>query len=153
MSEQEKRTEKIDMVKHFYTEWEYRHRAYWELLYKTIFAIITVMSLPYFLAQSSSLLSLLWLFPTVGGLLCIFSFLLLSGESARITALPKRMNNVLFSIDENYKEYPFEKGILNKIRYFKITNLLLLSYLGLLLLFVAQLVFILSGNFVVPAIP
>ena len=152
MDEKEKRAEKLDMVKFFYMEWEYRNKTYWMLLYKTIFAIISIMSLPYFLAQANSLLSLLWLFPVVGILLCLFSLLILDGESSRMIAVRERMNRILFSIDDAYQECPLKNGIFRKAQRLYMSKLVLLSYFGLILAFAAQLIFILSNSFVVSAV-
>ena len=75
MDEKEMRAEKIGMVKHFYKEFEYRHKLVWNLIFKTIYAAIAVFVLPYFLALADSFLTLLWLFPVFGiALMYLFLF-------------------------------------------------------------------------------
>jgi len=148
MTNKEERAEKLSMVKYFYKEWEYRHKEFWGLLYKSFSAIGTVLTLPYFLALSNNLLEMLWIFPILGIILCVSSFILLNFEGVRITALRKRINDILYSVSAEYKERPLEKGLFRKLYYIRVVNLVLVAYIGLMILFVLQLIFILNGNFV-----
>jgi len=147
MTTKKKRSEKLDMAKHFYREWEYRHKLYWGLLFKSVSAIITISAVPYILALANNLVTVLWLFPVLGMLLCIGSLLLLNSEHVRLRATQERIDNLLESVSNEYKTCVFEQRLFRKIISFKIGNIVLLIYVFMFILLILQLILILSGNF------
>jgi hypothetical protein len=72
----EKKHEHLEVLNYFYQDRDLRHHHFWDLLYKSILSIITLMSIPYFLEKNNDLTELLFLFPLTSMLLCIVSYII-----------------------------------------------------------------------------
>lgn len=144
----EKRTELLEILKLYYQDYEYRHKTFWEIVFKSILAILSLIGLPYFLAKENFLTHLLFLFPTACCILCLISALLIESEAIRMYAVRTKYRNLLELLSNEYKEIPLKQLSKFSPLRIKITNQILILYFALTAVSVIQLILILTGKFV-----
>ena len=134
-----------------YQDYEYRHKTYWNLVFRAVFAIATLMTIPYLFDVSAYYASYLPVFPIASVVLSAFSVLVLKAEGVRMAAIRKRMNVLLEGLSTAYKEIDisfFEGGrLLRWTNRFSIANLILCMFFVLFVGGVCESILVLSGNF------
>ena len=86
------------------TEHERRHSTFWELVYKSVFAITTILSLLWFLYEKIQDRVLLSLFSFFATLICIFAGLLLKMESQRMKIINKKRDDIIYRNSQEPKK-------------------------------------------------
>ena len=145
--------DKTEIIKIYHEDFVYRHTNYWDLVYKSMLAILGLLALPYFLFSTIGIPALLSLFPILGFFVCIFSIILLDSEALRMTATRKRLNGIL---GNDYKEIDiadlltYKKGkkrkmtLYSKILYGSITKKVRYLYVILSVISLTEMVLIIT---------
>jgi len=143
----------ISLLDIYQQDFLYRHTIYWNLFYKSMFAILGLLSIPYFLYQVEFInFKLLAIFPILSFIINIFSIILLESESVRMKASRERLNSLSpFFIHDYYKQISVKDALTknNKIslwgKFLAITTARKILFLNILLILfsVAEIIFIL----------
>jgi len=95
----------LDLVKLFSQEFEYRYRNLWGIIFKSIFAIVTVMAVPYALltAKHDLLEKFPVVFPIISAGLCFFAKSVYNAEHHRMQKIGIVLNALLESLSKDYQ--------------------------------------------------
>jgi len=159
----------LNILKLYHDDYTYRHTNYWSIVYKSIFGIIGLLSLPYFIHDTINN-NILILFPLIAIFICVFSIILLESETIRMNVVKKKINDLLknnismSSIDymeirfidyfksikkinkknKNIEILPFWINLLIN----PITKKIRLLYILLIIISIIQIFLILTNNFI-----
>jgi len=97
------KSELIELYKIQQEDFFFRHKLYWDLFYKTIYAILGLLALPHALHEIINNQWLLSLFPFAGSFLSLFAHLLMGTENVRMVASKNLMNKIGIEISVNIK--------------------------------------------------
>ena len=84
----------LEIVKIYHDDFIYRHTNFWNIVYKSLFAILGLLSLPYFIYNKVNY-EILFIFPLLSIVISFFSMLLLESETIRMSLLKIKLNNLL----------------------------------------------------------
>ncbi len=99
----------VELIKLSYQDYEYRHRTYWELTYKSIVAIVFLMAIPYFLSTSGIKWSFpLIVFPLISAIFTIISISILQSEALRLKATNAKYNALREMLSPDLKSLPLK---------------------------------------------
>jgi hypothetical protein len=84
----------LEIVKIYHDDFIYRHTNFWNIVYKSLFAILGLLSLPY-ITHSNVKYEILFIFPVLSIIICFFSILLLESEAIRMSLLKRKLDNLL----------------------------------------------------------
>ena len=106
----------MDILSVLSTEHERRHSKFWELIYKSIFAIITILSLPYFIYEKMQDRVLLSFLPFFAALICVFAGFLFKMESQRMNIINKKRDDIIYRNSPEIKKVndEYAKSMNNK---------------------------------------
>ena len=147
MKDNDIRNEKIEIIKLYYQDYEYRNKTFWEILFKSIFVIVALIGLPYFLVQKNFLTEILIIFPITSIIICIFSMILLMSEAVRMQAVKKTLTRILESLSSEYSEIRIKEFSSIPLWRIKVTYQILVLYFLLIGLSVFALILISIGRF------
>lgn len=109
----------LEIIKIYHDNFIYKHSNFWNIVYKSLFAILGLLSLPYFL-HSEVNYEILFIFPSLSIVICLFSILLLEAESIRMSLLKRKMDNLLEKkvslYNINYLEDRIKSELVENIR-------------------------------------
>ena len=152
-------SEKIDIIKLYHEDFVYRHTNYWGLVYKSMIAILGLLSLPYILYSTIYDAIILSLFPVLSLIISIFSIILLESEAVRMESSRNQINQLLNSLSDDFKEVPVDNLLKNNISLYrklvkgKITKKVLFLYVLLIIISFVELYLIVSKTiFILPII-
>jgi len=101
----------IGLLNLYQQDFLYRHTIYWNLFYKSMFAILGLISIPYFLYSANIIDHKLFIaFPILSIIVNIFSIILMRTEDVRMKASRERLN----SSSTNYKQISVLEYLLKK---------------------------------------
>jgi len=103
----EKHEYEIEIIKLYHEDFLYKHANYWNLVFKSITAVLGLMTLPYFVYLSVPNF-ILFIFPLFGAFLSIWSLILVESEVIRMSASKKRLHILLHDLPEKFKEIRFD---------------------------------------------
>ncbi len=149
-----KKTEEIiEISKITYQDYEYRHKHFWSIIYKSILYMATILTIPYILISDnkpSGLDNYLFLFPIINIAVCIASTIIINSERVRMRANREKLNLLLSSLSEGYRDinidYFQENGFIKKINRIPISNIVFIIYLLFFIASIIQLFFIFTGK-------
>jgi hypothetical protein len=108
----------LEIVKLYHENYFYRHTNFWNLVNKSLFAILGLLSLPYFI-HSGVKYEILFIFPILSIIICFFSILLLESEAIRMILIKMKLENLLekdVSMSKvNYTEYKINLELRSRI--------------------------------------
>ncbi|MDR3092116.1 MAG: hypothetical protein LBU36_08050 [Clostridiales bacterium] len=140
------------------SECERRHAAFWDIIYKTVFAIVTILSLPFFIysnnIQDRILLSAP---PFFSCLVCLGAAFLLKMEAVRLHVMGKKRDDIIYRIspetkrvNEEYNQKMRDKtktDIISRLAWrAKVVDTVLIIYAALFLVCLAEGILILNGG-------
>lgn len=151
----------LEVAKIYHDDFVYRHTNIWNIVYKSIFATIGLLSLPYF-AYDKINYFIICIFPVLSIIICIFSIILFDSEDIRnrlikikldellvnnisissVNYLEERMINYFKSKRKNEKLTFWDKLIIKPI-----INKIRILYFILLFISIVEIYLIVSKNF------
>jgi hypothetical protein len=84
----------LEIVKIYHENYIYRHTNFWTIVYKSIFAIVVLLSIPYFINDKINY-KILYLFPLLSIIICFFTLILLDSEAIRMELIKRKMEDLL----------------------------------------------------------
>lgn len=146
------RQEQLEMVRLYHEEFEYRHRLFWELTCKALFAVLFLMALPYFIQQSSVAMKVpMILFPASSGVLCLLTMWLLHCEAWRMRMTAQKCAALKASLNGDYAPLQITacagSRLSKKLACVRVTNLVLLLFLCLLLIASGEFYLLITNQF------
>ena len=103
-------SDKLEMLRLYQEDFLFRHTLYWNLFYKTIGAILGLLSLPF--ALYGVIKDFPWglaLFPFAAAFVSLYSLLLMQTEAVRMTTSRNRMNKMGKKLRFLYKKLEHKK--------------------------------------------
>ncbi len=147
MPTKEKRAEIVEIAKLHYQDYEYRHRNFWEIVFKSVLAIISMIGLPFFLIKETFMINILYIFPILSCILCLFTMFLLKSEAIRMQAVRNKYKILLETLSPDYKEIPIGELSKFSLLKIKITAQIQFLYYSLIIVSIFQMVLIFTGRF------
>jgi len=148
----------IELVNFYHNDYVYRHKNYWNLVYKSIISILGLLIIPYLLDYKVHY-QLFIIFPILSIFISFFTIILLESESIRMSLSGK---NILDLIKKylNYEQSIFyrdvikrnKNGNISRYKTFLLSNIttkILILYIILILLAVFEIYLILNNIFFV----
>ena len=146
----DERSEMVEIIRLYYQDYEYRHKTFWEIVFKSLFAILGLIGLPFVLFKENFMTQFLYVFPIASCVLCVFSVLLLQSEAVRMQAIKKRYRILLKELSTDSIDYTEpsirELTAFSPLR-IKITNQMQFLYFLLFIISLLEIAFILMGKF------
>ena len=158
VSKAEKSSDKdMEILSVLSAEHESRHSTFWALTYKAVFAVTTILSLPYFLYEKIQSRILLSLFSFFAALICIFAGCLLKMESQRMSIVRKKRDEIIYRnsqetrrINDEFNNRMKDKEKVGRLSRFlwknSISNMIWIVFLILWSICIAEGVLILTSD-------
>ena len=138
------------MIKLTLQDHEGRRQHHWGVLYRSIFAIVTVMAIPYFLSRDGGANEpkiYLIGFPILSFLLCVISCFVQGDLNKRQQDVLADMRILVRSLSDNYRSNHFPPEGPYHRTFLSVRQWVFLTYIILALLSVVELILILMKKF------